>query len=87
MKPGDKTIIAGIPVTIATDEDCERADWVVCAEVSYFADDVHTTCSACRRPVVHRWYAPKTPPKICARCFITITGGDGARAATRGDQP
>lgn len=63
-----KVRIAGLDVEIASDEECERATFVICGPTSYFVDDVHTTCAFCEVPVVHRPYAPKAPPKICMRC-------------------
>jgi hypothetical protein len=64
------TRLAGIRVEIADAEQCERATFVVCGPVSNFQDDVHTLCALCGAGIVHRPYAPKTPPKICLTCAI-----------------
>lgn len=64
--------INGVTAIVGTPEECEQADFVVCAPVSYFADDVHTTCAYCQTPIVHRPYAPVTPTKICFRCMLQI---------------
>ena len=57
-------------VKVGTDDECEGCDFVVCGPESPFDDDVHTTCSNCGTPVVHRQHAPKNPPKICIKCAI-----------------
>ena len=56
-------------VTVATPEECEQTDFVICGPVSFFDDDVHTTCAHCAAPIVHRPDVPKTPAKICLDCF------------------
>jgi hypothetical protein len=71
-KERQKVSIGGIPAIIGTPEECERAQFVVCGTISAFVDDVHTTCTFCETPIVHRPCAPLTPPKICLRCFITF---------------
>jgi hypothetical protein len=69
-----KATILGIPVNIATEEECERASFVVCGPTSYFDDDIHAQCAFCRAPIVHRPYAPKTPTKICIECMKRTLG-------------
>lgn len=66
-----KTKIAGIEVTVASEEECEKAAAVVCGPNSYFADDVRAQCEACGAAIVHRPYVPKGPPKICMQCWMT----------------
>jgi hypothetical protein len=58
-----------IDVNVGTEEECEAATFVVCGPVSYFPDDVHTTCAWCQAPIVHRPHVPKTPVKICLACM------------------
>jgi hypothetical protein len=64
--------IAGIRVKIASPEECERADVVVCGQNSYFPDDVWTTCEGCGRAICHRPYAPLLPKKVCLRCAALL---------------
>ena len=67
--------IAGVDVIIGTPEECEAAAFVVCGPISYYPDDVHTLCSACGSPIVHRPYVPAKPPKICIPCVLRFEGG------------
>ncbi len=64
-----------IEVDVASEAECEQAQFCVCGSVGYFPDDVHTTCAGCGTAIVHRPYAPKAPPKVCPRCAV-----DWARA-------
>jgi hypothetical protein len=64
-----KANLFGHEVIIASPAECEQADFVVCGPVSYFPDDVHTTCAFCATPIVHRPHAPVLPPKICFECL------------------
>jgi hypothetical protein len=76
---GSKITIAGVPVTIASEEDCEGADFVVCCRSGMwtpFTDNVAASCADCGHPIFHRPTAPKTPPKICIEC-----AGDRAGAS------
>lgn len=71
---GSKTRIGGIPVTVASDEECERADYVVCViwdGPKYFLDDQKGSCCRCFRTVRFRPCMPKKPPKICVECLGT----------------
>ena len=73
-KRGAKTRIFGIPVTVASEEECERADYLVCVPWEgprYFIDDQKGACCRCFRAVRFRPYAPKKPPKICLECMAT----------------
>lgn len=56
-------------VKVGTEEECEAADFVICANVGFFDDDVVATCSHCGAAIVHRPHVPKRPPKICMRCY------------------
>ncbi len=70
--PDARTTICGLPVEIVDELTAERVDFVVCGPASYFPDDVHTTCAACERPIVHRPHVPMVPPKICVECAIRM---------------
>lgn len=63
--------IAGVRVDLVSNAECERATIVVCADQSYFTDDVWTTCAHCATPICHRPYVPTTPPKVCLACART----------------
>jgi hypothetical protein len=62
--------VPGLKAEVVSDAECARADFVVCAPVSYFGDDVHTTCAFCGAAIVHRPYMPSGPPKICVACML-----------------
>lgn len=62
-----------VEVEVGTEAECEQAAFCVCATadfVSPFTDNVRTVCAGCGTAIVHRPYAPKAPPKICARCAV-----------------
>jgi hypothetical protein len=66
--------IGGIPVTVASDAECERADYVVCVlwdGPKYFLDDQKGSCCRCFRAVRFRPCMPKKPPTICVECVDT----------------
>lgn len=66
--------VLGLKVQVASDEECEAADFVVCAAMTvplYFADNLTGPCSDCGDLLQWRPHAPKKPPKICVRC-VTI---------------
>jgi hypothetical protein len=67
--------IGGVPITVASDEECEKADFVVCVlkgqeEERFKKDNIYTTCHICGREITHRPYVPKTPPKVCIPCAM-----------------
>ena len=66
--------IHGVPIELVSPEEAEKATFVVCGtpEYSTMPDDVHTRCAACDKPIIHRPYAPKTPPKICIQCMMLL---------------
>lgn len=72
MTPPRTITIAGLTVTVGTEAECEAVTAVICGPVSSFADDVHSFCAWCQTPIVHRPYVPRTPPKICLRCALTL---------------
>jgi hypothetical protein len=72
-----KATIFGVPVTIASDEEAETMDYVVCAPEgtpSPFDDNLTALCCKCSVKVIHRWHAPRKPKKICIDCMIKLTG-------------
>jgi len=50
----------------------KRRPICVCGPVSYFADDVHTTCG-CGAPIVHRPYVSAEAIKVCIGCAANYT--------------
>jgi hypothetical protein len=60
---------------IVDSDEAERASLVVCGPVSYFDDDVHASCADCGTAIVHRPYAPTTPPKVCLGCATSRLRG------------
>lgn len=68
-----KITVAGIPVEVVSDDECEAAHFVVCGSVSHFGDDVFTNCSRCHASICHRPHTPKKPSKICITCFVVTT--------------
>lgn len=66
-----KVKIGGHDVTIVSDEEAEKVDYVVCMPadtLSPFRDNVRANCWACGKPIIHRPHVPKKPPKICVDC-------------------
>ena len=55
-------------IKVASEEECEQADVVVCGPTSHFGDDVHSFCSKCGVDIVYRPYVPKKPSKVCMAC-------------------
>ena len=73
--------INGLKVEVRSVAECEDADLVVCADesLSAFPDNVHTTCAWCTRPIVHRPYVPKRPPKVCLDCMRMFTQAEAVQ--------
>lgn len=44
--------------------------YIVCGDVSYFPDDVKTSCKLCATPLVHRPHVPKNAAPICLPCAM-----------------
>jgi hypothetical protein len=69
---GDPYIeIGGVKAFVRSDEECEQADFVVCAPASTdspFPDNVHTVYAICGAAIIHRPTAPSRPPKVCLAC-------------------
>lgn len=73
----EKTTIAGIDVSIVSDEEAEQADAVACMRkgaFSPFTDNLEAQCSACGETVIHRPHVPMKPPKICLECAVGMMG-------------
>lgn len=75
IKLGSKVKIAGINTMIVSDEEAEKAEFVVCIlagqeEEIFKKDNISTKCADCGVDIVHRPSAPKTPPKICMECAV-----------------
>ncbi len=63
-------------VTVTSDEECDKADFVVCATTGFFDDDIHAACAHCGASIVHRPYVPPSPPKICLDCWMLQVGAE-----------
>lgn len=63
-------LMPGVKAEVVSDAEAEAVDFVVCGPISYFSDDIHTTCAFCGTPIVHRPNAPSGPPKVCMPCAI-----------------
>jgi hypothetical protein len=60
--------------TVISDEEAEKAAYVVCILWSsdhYFLDNIMDTCCRCFRAVQLRPHAPKKPKRICMECVTT----------------
>jgi len=59
-------------VEVVSDEECERANYVVCAlvrdEPSPVPNSYQTSCCECFRLIWVSPYSPLTPPKVCIEC-------------------
>lgn len=72
--------ILGLDVGIASDKECEAADFVVCAAATVpllFADNLTGPCSDCGDLLQWRPYMPTKPPRIsaCGACRSAILRG------------
>lgn len=67
--------IAGVPVTVLSDDEANLADYVVCAGAdtpSPFDDNEIGTCCKCGTAIIFRPYMPKAVPRICLPCAIKV---------------
>lgn len=67
-----KTEIAGVPVTVVSQREAEKADFVVCVPAStpaMFPDDEFARCCQCGIEVRVRPASPRRPPRLCMGCF------------------
>jgi len=72
-----RVTINGITATVATPEECEKADVVVCARKGTptpFTDNLEAPCSVCGAILIHRPHAPTRPPKMCIECAMEMAG-------------
>ena len=72
IKPGQSINLFGLKINIASDEECEAADAVVCAPVTiplYFRGNITGPCADCGDMLQWRPHAPKKPPRVCMRCI------------------
>ena len=65
-------------VKFVDDEEAEKASYVVCmpAGPSAFDDNETGECSVCARKIMFRPTVPKTPPKVCLMCAMTVMDDD-----------
>lgn len=71
----ERVTIRGITAAVATPEECEKADVVVCARKgtpSPFTDNLEAPCSGCGAVLIYRPHAPVTPPKMCIECAMEM---------------
>ena len=69
----EKVKIGDLEVEVVSDEEAEAVEYVVCMPASTpspFKDNLTGFCCACGIKVIHRWHAPRKPPKICMECMI-----------------
>ncbi len=73
---------SGLDVTVVSEEEAEKVEFVVCVpegmeQERFKKDNIYTRCFMCGARITHRPYAPKTPPKICPDCFLSLVLGKG----------
>jgi hypothetical protein len=69
---GKKTTIGGVEMTVVSEVDAEKVDYVVCmpwGTPSPFDDNLKGICSKCGTAVMYRWHAPRKPKRICINCL------------------
>lgn len=67
-----KKKIGGVEVTVVSDVEAEKVDYVVCmpwGTPSPFDDNLKGICCKCGIDVMYRWHVPRKPPKICVNCL------------------
>jgi hypothetical protein len=66
----EKVNVGGLSVEVVSNEEAEKADYVVCSPEgpSPFTDNLIGNCCKCGVKVMYRWHAPRTPKKICIFC-------------------
>lgn len=76
-----KIEIYGLPVEVVSEEEAEKSSMVVCMPSwapSPFDDNVIAQCADCHCEIIHRPYAPKTPPKVCVPCAMKRLDAEGS---------
>ena len=75
MQTPKKVKIAGVPVTVVSDEEAEKSDYVICmpwGTPSPFEDNLKGICSHCGIDVQYRWHAPRKPKRLCFKCWVKL---------------
>jgi len=70
-----------IPIDIVSNEEAEKADFVVCLRIgmpSSFTDNEYGKCAHCGHGIFFRPYMPKKPAKICVQCLNDLAIGGKA---------
>ena len=74
-KPGDTITIAGVPVKLGTDEECEKAEVHICMRTAdmptTYLPSMKGVCSKCGAQIWISLDSPVKPPKICQVCAMT----------------
>lgn len=71
----EKANIHGIPVTVVSDEEAEKSDYVVCmpwGTPNPFDDNLKGICCKCGCDVMYHWHMPRKPKRLCMQCFMAI---------------
>jgi len=72
---GRKVNIRGVPVTVVSDSEAEKVDFLVCMPAdtpSPFDDNLFGFCVKCGVRVMFRWHAPRKPQRICLQCATKL---------------
>jgi len=70
-----KVLVKGLPpVTIVSDDEAEKVDFLVCMPLgpSPFNDNLTDFCCKCGIKVMYRWHAPRKPKKLCLDCMYKL---------------
>jgi hypothetical protein len=80
--------IAGVPVTIVSDQEANEMDYLVCMPdgPSQFTDNFKGVCSHCGVTVMYRWHAPRKPKRICIDCALKLPKDDGDVSGIKQDR-
>jgi hypothetical protein len=79
---GKKIKIGGIPMTIASEQEAETCDYLICAPAGTptpFDDNLKGICCKCGIDVIYRWHAPLKPKRICIDCIIKMENNERHR--------
>jgi hypothetical protein len=65
-----------VPIKVASDAECEAADYVLCVRLAddpgAFTDNCTGPCSRCGETVIWRPYMPTRPLRICLGCAMAL---------------
>jgi hypothetical protein len=70
-----KITVGGIPIEVVSDEDADKADFIVCMREGTptpFDDNFKGVCCYCGAGIIYRWHAPRGPKKICLECMAKL---------------